>query len=843
MPFSFFKGFIASIMYFKNKSFKYFLLFISVLILSGCSVWENFTTYFNLYYNTSKLFEDTETEILSQQKDLFSTDPIVLQGNSKNSLIKVVEKCSNILQFDANSSYVDEALMMLGKSFYYQINFKKIKRQFEQLIATNQSDEDEVLETNFWIAKCQFALKEDADALKAIEQIRKTSVEQGNDKIINGSYVEEIKYYLRKENYTRAISLATEFAEVYDDNSTRAEIYFELGKLYTLVSDNENAILAYQKVFDYSPDFDLEIEATIRYSDALREGGQYEKALDLFNDIRSKDKFKNSFNEIDLEIGKTFLQLGRYDEAFNQFKLVDSTYKNTPFAAAANFEIGELYRTHLADYDSATYFYTKSVKSNPTKDYAEKARSNSQLFNKYQKLRKEINKFNRQLYYSENPDVFIKDSAAYTQDSLKILNDYLEKKELADIWKNPDISTAKIDTLKYVDIALQKHSVVVKDSLSKIDSLVRIGLYSPLDTVGLKVKIQNSLVVKFINDSLHTLDSLISFGQFVPKDTIGLRQKIANDFVQRIQANLNDSRTRAFTNLQNQGQVRLDTVKFKRNPPLQLKISIDSAKTVLAKNSLELGNMFLAELNVPDSAYALYITILNNYPVKTYYPNTLYALGSYYLTINNTQKADSLFRIIYDNYKDRSIVNAAASKLNLSLIDLTFDPAKAQYSSAEKLMLEGNYDQSLYSLYEIYNQYPKSPLAPQALFTSGWILENNLFLPDSAASVYDTLVAKYPRSIYVKNVAGKLSIYKQEQARIQKAVQDSLANLQKLVSDSTIVVTDIAGIETDTIKEKILAPQDQNANIKDENLNVAAATNVNNQKKLEPLWDPRKHFQ
>jgi TolA-binding protein len=830
-------------MLFRNKSLKYFLLFFPFLILSGCSVWENFTTYFNLYYNTSKLFEDTEADILSQQKDLFSNDAIVLQGNSKNSLIKVIEKCSNILQFDANSSYVDEALMMLGKSFYYQGNFQKSQREFEQLLATNQSDEAEVLETNFWIAKCLYALKENSEAVKSMEEIRKNSVEQGNDKIIKGSYVEDIKYYIREENYSRAISLTSEFADVYDDNSTRAEIYFELGKLYTLVSDNANAILAYEKVFNYSPDFDLEIEATIRYSDALREAGQYEKALDLFNNIRSKDKFKDSFNEIDLEIGKTLLQLGRYDEAFSQFKMVDSTYKNTPFAAAANFEIGELYRTHLADYDSATYFYTKSIKSNPPKDYAEKARNNSQLFNKYQKLRKDINKFNRQLYYSENPDVFNSDSAVYTQDSLKILNDYLAKKELADIWKNPDASTSNIDSLKYVDIALQKHSVVVKDSLSKIDSLVRIGLYSPLDTVGLKVKIQNSLVVKFINDSLHTMDSLISKGRFVSKDTLGLRQKIANDFVERNQANLNNNRTKAFTNLQNQGQVKLDTVKFKRNPPLKLKISIDSAKTVLAKNSLELGNMFLAELNVPDSAYNLYTTILNEYPVKAYYPNTLYALGSYYLTVDNKAKADSLFRIIYDNYKDKSIVNAAASKLNLPFIDLTFDPAKAQYSSAETLMLEGNFDQSLDSLFDIYKKYPKSPLAPQALFASGWILENNLFLQDSAASVYDTLVTKYPRSLYVKNVVGKLSVYKQEKARIQKAIQDSLANLQKLATDSTLVATTITGSEADTLNEKIPVTQDQNKEIIEEKLNVAAINNGNNQKKLEPLWDPRKHFQ
>ncbi len=61
--------------------------------------------------------------------------------------------------------------------------------------------------------------------------------------------------------------------------SNRCPDLFELGKLYTLTGDNENAISAYEKVFENSPDFDLEITATIRYANALREAGQSEKAL------------------------------------------------------------------------------------------------------------------------------------------------------------------------------------------------------------------------------------------------------------------------------------------------------------------------------------------------------------------------------------------------------------------------------------------------------------------------------------------------------------------------------------------------------------------------------------
>lgn len=85
--------------------------------------------------------------------------------------------------------------------------------------------------------------------------------------------------------------------------------------------------------------------------------------------------------------------------------MVDTTYKNTPFASASNFEMGELYRTKFLNYDSAGYYFTKSAISNPPKEYVEQAKSNNQLFTKYSKLRGEINNLDKQLYYSQNPEV------------------------------------------------------------------------------------------------------------------------------------------------------------------------------------------------------------------------------------------------------------------------------------------------------------------------------------------------------------------------------------------------------------------------------------------------------
>jgi len=780
-------------MIFRNKTIKLLVLSFLLLIASGCSVWDNFTTYFNLYFNTATLFEDAELEILSQKRDLFSNDPLIIPGNAKASLVKVVEKSSKLLQFYSTSAYVDEALMMLGKSFYYQNNYQKSNRKFEELLATNIDDDELITEANLWMAKNSFELREITKALELI---------------IKESYVHEIKYRLREKDYTKAISLATEFAEVYNDDLIRAQIYYELGNLYTLIGEKENAITAYEKVFDYSPDFDLEVSTTIKYANALRNAGQTQQALDVFEDIRTEDKFSNSFNEIDFEIGKTLVELGEYNQALEQFRMVDTTYKNTPFSSASNFEMGELYRVKFLNYDSAGYYFSKSAVSNPPKEYVDKAKSNNLLFAKYSKLRNEINKFDKQLYYSQNIEIFIKDSTEYLADSLRILEEFLAQKEMQEIWK--DVGTDTM--LGKIDSSFIKDSIFVKDSLIKVDSLIQIGEVSTFDTAGIS-------------------NRLFEFR----------KQK-------RIEAE-NELKNKELQNLKNSGQLKLDSLDFKGNPPKRLSISIDSAKTIISKDNLELGNLFLTDLNVPDSAFFLYQQNLEKYSETSYYPNTLYAIGSYYLTIDEKEKADSLFRIIYENYKDKNIVNAAANKLNLPLIDLNYDPAKEIYASAEGYMLETDYSRSIDKFWSIYKEYPKSPLAPKALYASAFILEDNLFLLDSAASVYDTLIAKYPTTPYVKKVSQKISIYKQEKARIQKAIQDSLNALVQLKSDSTQIALN-PDEESEKLTEEVFGSvvtdtkivEESNPVLNNEISDPKKQVGITQKKKYEPLWDPRKHF-
>jgi tetratricopeptide (TPR) repeat protein len=823
--------------------FKVIPLISALILLSGCSLWQNFTTYFNLYYNTNTLFQEAEEDIFSQKRDLFSTEPLIVSGAANAKLVKVIEKCSKILQFHATTSYVDDALMMLGKSFYYQKNFQKAKRKFEELLAI-EPDDDMKLVADYWIAKCNMSLRDFTNGLSLLEDARKRAVEVDNDDIIYGSFIEEITYRILNENYTLSIALAEEMLP-FANSQMKSKIYFELGKLYANVDDLDKAISAYENVLEFSPDFDLEIAANISYAIALRDVGRNDEALSVFKDMRRKDKFLEKYNEIDLETAITLEKLGRYEEALEEFTKVDTTYRNTPVAAASSYYKGRIYEYTMLNYDSAAFYYQKASTSNPPQKYQQQVRDKNQLFNKYFNLRGQVDSYNKQLFYSENPEIFIQDSIDYVQDSLKLLSDYLAEKELQDIWSNvfqpdPEIN----DSLLLLD------SLRIQDSLQVVDSLLNLlnlGLFADTNEV-------NTALIGYFRakDSLYVRDSLMTLletGVFL--DTNDVNRVLNEYFVNKDKmAQLTpDSEGQQIS--QKLEGVNLDSVAFKKNPPRRPSIPIDSVKYILAKSQLELGNLFLAEIDLPDSAYVLYIDNLQRFPESDIYSNTLYALGSYYLTQNNEPKADSLFLYIYENYKDASIVNAAAFKLDLPLIDLEYDPAKTLYISAESQMIAGNYESALKEFLSIYRLYPESDYSPKGLYAAGWVLEKDLKMPDSAAVVYDTLSVKYAASLYSREVAKKLGGYKQEIYRKQKEEQDRLSALQTVAKDSILNDLEITMEEKpDSIDytAQAFVPDLEELRKNEEEKRKESLVNPDLIKpedrspvaKLEALWNPRK---
>jgi TolA-binding protein len=479
--------------------------------------------------------------------------------------------------------------------------------------------------------------------------------------------------------------------------------------LYYKQNQTREAITALENVSNYSPTYDLILDARIELAKSLRKNGEPQKALDIMQNIRKESKYSDNYHRIDLEIALSLIDLKRLDEGIQTLVKIDTSYSATPSAGLARFELGKIFENRIPIYDSASTYYAKaSTSTGSDSKMMLVANEKTSLFKKYQYIRSLMDENKKQLNYLINPADFIKDSIAFYSDTLKSRQD------------------------------------------------------DPLN----QNKTQNN------NDRNYGRDDI------------------------RLNPTSN-------TGLPNTPYVP------KKKPPAHPVLSIDTLKSNLVKNEFDLGNVFFNEFNRPDSASYYYNDILSNYSGSKYEARTLYSLGIYFETLNDTVKADSIYSIIYDHYRTEKVVNAAAVKLNKPLLDFEFDPAKDLYADAETDMVKKNFNVSLDKFYGISVKYPKSPLAPKALYASGWILENDLKLYDSAAVVYDTLTTRYPKTVYASKVYPKLYYYKEELQRKKTALQDSLAKLDSLATKKSGIKQDSLHLNIKSVvRDSLHIPKD-----------------------------------
>ncbi len=677
----------------RSKFLKCITPLLFILLFSGCSIWHNFTTYYNLYYNLSDLFEQAETAINAQNKGLFDIEDKRIPNNASQLLASVIEKSSKLLQFHSDTKYVDDALLILGKAFYYQGNYTRALRKFQELKAT-QPESDYLLEADLWIGKCLIKLREYDKAFEVLNSVQKIAKEEDEELILRDAFVEEIKYYLSKENYSQAIGLIKQLLLFYEDDELDAEIAFELGKIYMLNGDTPNAVTAFQSVFEYSPTFEIDFSAKIELAKALRLNNQAELSLEILDELASDEKYKEDLDQIELQKGLALNSLGKTRQAIDMLIKVDTVYTRSISSSLARFELAKIYESEIVDYDSASIYYLKVTGSSiGDRDQIIEANSKATKFKKYQYLKSEIVRLNRDLNYVRNPEVFLQDSIKFAADTAKIREQNLNERD------------------------------------------------------------------KRVNRKNNTAASRIA--------------------------------------------------------PKRPNISADSIMKSLVKTEYDLGNLFFAELNAPDSAYFYYTDILDSAPdsiLGNYKAKLLFNLGSYFLLKNDTTKADSLFEIVYNNFQDQSIANEAAIKLNKKPIESQKDKAAELYAKAEEKLLAEKVQKLPDEFYSIYKNFPNSPIAPKALYAAGWVLENKLHLNDSAAVFYDSLMVLYPRTEYARSVRQSVIAYRNEQRRIKLAIQDSIKRIERMKANS---------LKQDSlmrVKGTVISPQNnvkQNKNVED----------------------------
>lgn len=314
-----------------------------MIIFSSCA---NFNAYFNIYYNAEKYYK-------LGIKPLEDDKPV-----DRTYLDKSIEKSSKILQLHQNSKYVDDALILIGKSYMYKGNYSKAIKKFTELIDYFPSSKyfEEAL---FCLGKTYLMQQDTNISLTIFNQ-----VVSKNGKFQNEAIKEIVNIYLEKKDFNNADSLI----ENVSINSKNSQInLFLKGKIKYLKKEYDTSLKNLLKINVKSlpKDFIFEyyrylIGCYVELGDLKNSENFANRAIDIFQNHNRR----NAFYYLKVQI------LEKNNEYEKSIKLIDDVLsgRDKYLMDSLLFKKGYIYEKYFNDIKNAEKSYrmlTESQQNSP----------------------------------------------------------------------------------------------------------------------------------------------------------------------------------------------------------------------------------------------------------------------------------------------------------------------------------------------------------------------------------------------------------------------------------------------------------------------------------------------
>jgi len=362
------------------KSFSVFLYLLPLLLLilfsvNGCSIfssvgdtiadgYQNTVAFFNSYYNASRAFDDAEAEITVANRSAgvrgFTDKPQTLSTTARQRLTMVIDKCSNILQFYPSSALVDDALMLIGKSYYHQGDYLKAERKFTEFLS-RYPDSPLNFEVRLWYLMTLARLHNDESAIQAGESLLSQATEEGETDIAAGASDVLGILYERTSQHERSLAMYERFRDLVSDDELKAWGFFRAGEKLIVLQRLEEAAQMFELAEKNTDDGQFQFRCALERLRTLRLMGRFEESLRVSNELLDDFRFGQNSKDVRFERGLTNMEAGLFRSAEDDFVAVDTTSGRTELGAKASFELGKLYEHVKGDYRTARDAYARST--------------------------------------------------------------------------------------------------------------------------------------------------------------------------------------------------------------------------------------------------------------------------------------------------------------------------------------------------------------------------------------------------------------------------------------------------------------------------------------------------
>jgi len=172
-----------------------------------------------------------------------------------------------------------------------------------------------------------------------------------------------------------------------------------------------------------------------------------------------------------------------------------------------------------------------------------------------------------------------------------------------------------------------------------------------------------------------------------------------------------------------------------------------------AESQFLLGELFLRQLDNPDSALEKFRLVVDYYSESEYAPLAMLNLAEVALESRaDTPMANNIYQTLVVRYPGAEASILARRRLGMAPpSDITQSDILLMYGAETMLFEENNPDSALVLYAELATRFPESPLVPQTYYAQAWILETYYPREDSAVVLaYQQVVRGFPGTTYAE---------------------------------------------------------------------------------------------
>lgn len=333
-------------------------LVLASLVLPGC-------VYYNTFYHAKAAAR--EAEILRDARPP-DTEPTVREIEL---LDRAIEKSGRVLRLHPDSSWADDALLMLGTSLYHKGQYESAEERLTEFL-TRYPNSELRAQAEYALAGARLRTGNPVSAEELLGDVAHAdpATDISDDALVLMG--EALRARGKRE---AAAEVYLELLQRFPRSDRRAEARFLAAENYLDMGRTAEAVEQYAAVVSESGSRELLFRARLRLAEAYLQTSDPGAALVVLRDLEGRAMGDDELDQVLLLVGRAQTLAGEFDSAISTYEGIAASRERTEAAAEAHYRIGLIHRDDLHDLAAALASFETAKSQAPRSETAALATS------------------------------------------------------------------------------------------------------------------------------------------------------------------------------------------------------------------------------------------------------------------------------------------------------------------------------------------------------------------------------------------------------------------------------------------------------------------------------------